>query len=41
MIKEFRGWLASVLINWAFEVCPNNSFKYDFALFLSRHINRL
>lgn len=41
MRKEFNGWLTSVFILWAFNVCPNGYFKSAFAKFIKENINNL
>ena len=38
---EFKKWVTSVLILWAFRICPNCMFKKQFALFLKYNIKNL
>jgi hypothetical protein len=38
MKKEFRLWLTSLLIKWAFDICPDGKFKVAFAIFVKDNI---
>lgn len=38
MKKEIKLWITSVLLNWAFTICPNGKFKHSFAYFLKNNI---
>ena len=38
MKKEFRAWLTSLLIYWAFNICPDGKFKVAFAKFMVDNI---
>lgn len=38
---EFKKWLVSLFIEWAFDLCPDNDFKLEFAKFIQKHIMKL
>lgn len=41
MILEIKKWIVSVLLNWAFDVCPKGDFRTEFAIFINNHIMKL
>lgn len=41
MIQEIRKWIVSILMLWAFNICPEGSFKIQFAIFLKNNIKSL
>ena len=39
--NEFKRWLVSVFIEWAFDLCPDGEFKLQFAIFINQNIMKL
>lgn len=38
---EFKKLVTGLLLNFAFEICPNGKFKNEFAKFLLQNIKEL
>lgn len=40
-LKEFRFWVVTVLMDFAFYICPMCKFKISYAFFLRNNIKKL
>ena len=41
MTQEIKKWITSLLLKWAFNICPEGKFKTKFALFIQSDIMNL
>lgn len=39
--EEFRIWITTVLIDLAFNICPDGKFKKTFAIFLIVNLKKI
>lgn len=41
LIYEIKMFLYTVFMGWAFDICPNDKYKIELALFLQKHFKNL